>query len=444
MMQGWGRLDLSGCLPLSGYTNPNMRIQVADLGQIRQNEAHFLTGIVATGTGPIKAVLVWHDYPAAAMASTVLVNDLDLWYIVNGGTPSKTREDRVNNVERVELSNLQSGDKVALLVNGSKIVHNLMGGSQPDAARPQYWALAVVGHFKGTLKGVLNPAFARPLRLTLLYADGLCLHAHMHPCLPLSPCYRDKDWASPVSEYEIWQYTSGDEAAGCVTVIDDSPVPSISLTCNQAANRFILSETGTATGSYVYTVKDYLGRCLTVISDYRSVSGYSTTFSDCQQNLWQQLALFKNTFFTTRVCFLPESELPGLHGGVCAAQVISAGDRQSTTLNLQHWCFVVSRLQTASEKYVRSADVRIPKTVWQLVPYALAGYSNTGSDRYCLSHVTPPLEAGKNGLQVYPPDICDETDISQAFLLLPTNPEMPWLRFKVEWFVGTGRFLLSS
>lgn len=49
--QGWGRLDLSGCLPLPGLTNSNMRIQVADMGTIKNGESVELTGIRATGSG---------------------------------------------------------------------------------------------------------------------------------------------------------------------------------------------------------------------------------------------------------------------------------------------------------------------------------------------------------------------------------------------------------
>jgi hypothetical protein len=41
---------------------------------------------------PVIAALVWHDYPASLQAATALVNDLDLWFRVNGGPLQNTRE----------------------------------------------------------------------------------------------------------------------------------------------------------------------------------------------------------------------------------------------------------------------------------------------------------------------------------------------------------------
>jgi hypothetical protein len=50
-LQGWGRFDLSGALPLPGLTHVNFRLQVADFGVINQGDMIWLRGLKATGTG---------------------------------------------------------------------------------------------------------------------------------------------------------------------------------------------------------------------------------------------------------------------------------------------------------------------------------------------------------------------------------------------------------
>lgn len=59
--QGWGRLDLSGSLPLpaaaAGSSQQQLQqlqlrwLQVADWGEVAQGEVIELGGLVATGTG---------------------------------------------------------------------------------------------------------------------------------------------------------------------------------------------------------------------------------------------------------------------------------------------------------------------------------------------------------------------------------------------------------
>lgn len=49
--QGWGRLSLAGALPLPGISGPHFRLQVADMGTIKDGDAVYLHGIRATGTG---------------------------------------------------------------------------------------------------------------------------------------------------------------------------------------------------------------------------------------------------------------------------------------------------------------------------------------------------------------------------------------------------------
>ncbi|GIL56998.1 hypothetical protein Vafri_12273, partial [Volvox africanus] len=49
--QGWGRLSMSGSLPLEGFTDPRVRLQVLDRGQFTlPGQSVTVTGLVATGT----------------------------------------------------------------------------------------------------------------------------------------------------------------------------------------------------------------------------------------------------------------------------------------------------------------------------------------------------------------------------------------------------------
>ncbi|KAG2496693.1 hypothetical protein HYH03_005110 [Edaphochlamys debaryana] len=175
-LQGWGRMDLSGTIPLPGLSPEGHRLQVADMGTIVENQTITLYGIRATGEGPITAVLVWHDYPAALQATKALVNNLDLGYALNGSPnitfqqkelrflfPITFAPDATNNVERTLLTNLTAGTDVAFAVFARRLGSRLVNTA--DAQLPQRWALAVVGHFTGTLRTRLNPAYMQPQRL---------------------------------------------------------------------------------------------------------------------------------------------------------------------------------------------------------------------------------------------------------------------------------------
>ncbi len=51
-LQGWGRMSLSGSLPLKGHTDPRVRLQVADNGTaLGPGGSVTMGGITATGTG---------------------------------------------------------------------------------------------------------------------------------------------------------------------------------------------------------------------------------------------------------------------------------------------------------------------------------------------------------------------------------------------------------
>jgi hypothetical protein len=90
-----------------------------------------------SNTTPLKATLVWSDYPSATAASKNLVNDLDLTitgptgtvYRGNGGTSA----DRTNNVESVDIKTPGTGT-YTITVKGYNVPHG-----------PQPYALVVSG-----------------------------------------------------------------------------------------------------------------------------------------------------------------------------------------------------------------------------------------------------------------------------------------------------------
>ncbi|KAG2491466.1 hypothetical protein HYH03_010251 [Edaphochlamys debaryana] len=170
--QGWGRFSLAGALPLPGLSAPGLRLQVADWGALgASGDSVTLSGLRATGAGPVRAVLVWYDYPAFPGAPSALVNDLDLTAHVDG-VPVPTAPDRTNTVERIDLPQPPAGAALAFTVRAERIAHTLAGFAGFAADAPgnytqlrQRFAVAVVGHFTGTLRTALNPAYVKPQRL---------------------------------------------------------------------------------------------------------------------------------------------------------------------------------------------------------------------------------------------------------------------------------------
>ena len=67
--------------------------------------------------------------------------------------------DRLNTVERVYITSPSPGAALTITVTAHSLPSRLLSG--PDALLPQRWAVAVVGHFSGTLASELNPAYVR-------------------------------------------------------------------------------------------------------------------------------------------------------------------------------------------------------------------------------------------------------------------------------------------
>ncbi|KAG2488318.1 hypothetical protein HYH03_013168 [Edaphochlamys debaryana] len=163
--QGWGRLDLSGALPLPGFTRPGYRLQVADWGTLNKTgDSVTLTGLRATGAGPIMATLVWYDFPAAPFARKPTINDLDLTCYVDG-VLQPYRVDRINTVERIQLMSPRANASIVFIVRAFVIRHKLLTDevtAAEDRALDQRFALAVAGFFAGTMQSKFNPAYVRP------------------------------------------------------------------------------------------------------------------------------------------------------------------------------------------------------------------------------------------------------------------------------------------
>ncbi|EFJ50793.1 hypothetical protein VOLCADRAFT_88676 [Volvox carteri f. nagariensis] len=164
-VQGWGRLSMAGSLPLEGFTDPRVRLQLLDRGEFSQTgQSVAASGLSATGTGPISIVLTYYDYPADTNAFIALVNNLDLLVYVNGQAYLGNNDqdaanpvaDSVNTVERVLLKSPPAGASVRVMVVASNLPSLIF-----DPTTPQRWAVAVVGHFTGNLQSELNPFWAK-------------------------------------------------------------------------------------------------------------------------------------------------------------------------------------------------------------------------------------------------------------------------------------------
>ncbi|KAG2487048.1 hypothetical protein HYH03_014294 [Edaphochlamys debaryana] len=287
-VQGWGRLDLSSSLPLTGLNALGTRLQVADNGAFtRATNGTTVTmrGIRASVNGFLTGVLVWHDFPAALIAAKQLVNDLDLLYEINGNgakLPILAARDTTNNVERVRVP-VKAGDTVTFHVQATNLRHVLLT-SDPDAALPQRWALAVIGQFKGVLETPLNPSYLVAPKFTpqditagspfmLQFPDGRCGRVNGTGVLIASAdCALNSDMRFALSEatsYSIQRTrlgtTTADAGVKCFTVPQDNQTAGVPLqqwpcTTGQNQSFELVPVTGLAN---TFNVRTTRGKCWT-------------------------------------------------------------------------------------------------------------------------------------------------------------------------------------
>jgi subtilisin family serine protease len=131
-VEGWGRLNLSESVQLSGA-----QIWLRDVSGGVGSDANIDYPLEVTSGSPrLQATLTWTDYPGSPLASKALVNDLDLEVITPDGSvvqgnssadlPSTCRTggvDRCNTSESVEIAATQLGT-YTLRVTGASVMTN--------------------------------------------------------------------------------------------------------------------------------------------------------------------------------------------------------------------------------------------------------------------------------------------------------------------------------
>ncbi|WP_256621903.1 PGF-pre-PGF domain-containing protein [Methanolobus chelungpuianus] len=128
--QGWGRVDVENSLfpeypkVIAYYDN---KTGIGTSGAWTTKYSYIEAG------SPLRATLVWTDYPASLPSSKALVNDLDLKISDSANTYyGNSRPDRVNNVEGVEIKSATGGD-YTVTVSGYNIVEPKAQPKQPFA-----------------------------------------------------------------------------------------------------------------------------------------------------------------------------------------------------------------------------------------------------------------------------------------------------------------------
>ncbi len=112
--QGWGRVTLDDALHFAGETSRLFVDDDAEGFTDESDEAIEYAVEVASADAPLRATLVWTDYPSVPMAAQHLVNDLDLTLTGPGGellgnvfeageSVAGGEPDRVNNVEQIMI-----------------------------------------------------------------------------------------------------------------------------------------------------------------------------------------------------------------------------------------------------------------------------------------------------------------------------------------------------
>ncbi|WP_319506853.1 putative Ig domain-containing protein [uncultured Methanolobus sp.] len=123
--QGWGRLDVENSI-LVAY--PEV-ISYYDSISINNGDSWSSTYDYVKSGQPVRATLVWTDYPSLPYEAKTLVNDLDLTITDSSDTYyGNNGPDHINNVEGIELNAAAEGD-YTITIDG----HSIIYGPQPFA-----------------------------------------------------------------------------------------------------------------------------------------------------------------------------------------------------------------------------------------------------------------------------------------------------------------------
>ncbi len=101
-VEGWGRVDIANTL---APPPPITRAFIEEPQGLSTTESREYDFTVTSSEVPLIITLAWTDYPASPASARALVNDLDLVVLTPNGLlfQGNRREDRVNNVETLEL-----------------------------------------------------------------------------------------------------------------------------------------------------------------------------------------------------------------------------------------------------------------------------------------------------------------------------------------------------
>ncbi len=159
--QGWGRLNVKGAL----CPDPPTVSEFADeSAAISTNDYRDYYYTVVDNSVPLRATLVWTDYPGSVLASKELVNDLDLSVVSPNGTSLPVAANRVDNVEQVTIATPQLGTYRVRVT-----AHDVPMG-------PQDYALVVTGGLPDAyISGSVTSTSGAPVQgatVTFLWSDS--------------------------------------------------------------------------------------------------------------------------------------------------------------------------------------------------------------------------------------------------------------------------------
>ncbi|WP_158599212.1 S8 family serine peptidase [Methanohalophilus sp. RSK] len=175
--QGWGRINLTASLfppaPAEVTYYDNISLNTGETWQTEQ--------YVRSNQTPLKATLVWTDYPGAIGAASALVNNLDFTIMTPNGTVlygnGGEGADQINNVEQVLIKSPEKGT-YRVRVNGTSVNQGPQAFSLVFSAIIDSTAPKSVSNLSETADGItwINWTWTNPddtdFNHTMIYLDG--------------------------------------------------------------------------------------------------------------------------------------------------------------------------------------------------------------------------------------------------------------------------------